>query len=395
MIVYFLKRMMKQTGYLVKVLLFLALTFYVVYFVSVRFHFIATDYLNYRQPNYENAKTNLAILEKGYDGAQSKDDMERQEFYKENYRGIITTYQAVQNQDYKAYVEAEIARSEVEAQLYEKKYLEIPPAYHFKNVKENNHHLLLNKTYYQQLVEKDVVSANEAFQTTASAGVLEATGYWWPGFLKFFNLTTLLLLVPILFSMGIISQDKERKEFFKATPYRNAAYLADLFKSSWLHSFGIQVGLLLIFVIALCFQFGLGDLSVDTLLNVYNTLSPTPILMWVLAYLLLLAVLDMVLIGLMQLGELLFSLVGGLFLSSAFLVTGPLLDALRIKVPAVDWLPFYYLDIARALNGTKSITHGGSFSLVKGLLSCFVFLVVVLVTIRYTARWKERRGSYV
>ena len=395
MIVYFLKRMVKQSGYLVKVLLFLALTFYVVYFVSVRFHFISTDYLNYRQPNYENAKTNLAILEKGYEGPQSAGDIERQDLYKENYRGIITTYQAVQNQDYKAYVEAEISRSEVEAQLYEKKYLEIPPAYHFKNVKENNHHLLLNKTYYQQLVEKEVVSANEAFQTTASVGILEATGYWWPGFLKFFNLTTLLLLVPILFSMGIISQDKERKEFFKATPYRNATYLADLFKSSWLHSFGIQVGLLLIFVIALCFQFGLGDLSVDTLLNVYHGLSPTPILMWFLAYLLQLAVLNMVLIGLMQLGELLFSLVGGLFLSSAFLVTEPLLDALRIKVSAVDWLPFYYLDIARALNGTKSITHGGSFSLVKGLLSCLIFLVLVLVAIRYTARWKERRGSYV
>lgn len=392
---YFYKRMIQQRGYVLKLLMCLGLVAYLVYFISVRFHYIATEYLNYNQMSYEEATTTMRILEQAYNEPMSANDLERLDLYKDYFGSRIKVYQALEVADYKAYAEAVLEKDKAETLLFEKNYLEIPPDYFLRTVKENNHHLSLVTTYYQPLMGHSSVGANDALMTTASNAILEASGYWWPEFLKVFNLNYLLLFVPLLFSVGIISQDKKRRELYKSTPYSNQSYLKDLTKVLWLHSFLLQLGLIVAYFIPLCLQFGFGHTSSRALLNFSGSLGSIPIVAWIGVYLLVVALLDLILVALLQLGELLFSSVGAFFFALSFLVAGPFIDSLNIRVLGADWLPFYYVDIARALNGTKSVTHGGDFSLVKLVLSSSLMLVVLFVAIRLTARRKETRGYYV
>lgn len=395
MIIFFIKRMVYQPTYFIKFCLLIGLTLFASYLSLDMLNYRVNHYLQSEAADYATVQSLIPIYEKDL-GNLSKKEEENLQLSLQHFYATVASYEAVAEKRYKDFPQAHVASVETEAALYEKSYAQIPPGYFVSTSKEFSQYALLEKFYYQDFVnQKPTVTENDVLKGSAKDGFLFFVGYWWNGFLPHFNLTSLLLLAPFVFGVGLLSKDKRRPALFSSMSYSNTSYIKDYTLSVFLHSVLCQLFLLALYFIPLVFLRNLGSDSIGLSFVLDGEPRSVSFAFWLSSYLVVLFLLDIVIVLLAILGELLGGTLLGLVSAGGFILLGlqPAIFAWNVSIK--DYFPFAYIDIARAINGMKNGLYGVELSLFKFLQGTIVSIVCLCCLLWPASHYKRKRGQYV
>lgn len=405
MIRYFLSRLVKHQAYRIKWLTLLFLGAFLLYGAwTDTVSFLEDFEWSYYQV-YVSDQEELAFYERAYEQARAEagelDDYEELAFQQNltTFQSGVASYEAFQRGDYAASVGHDLNKIRVTFEGYEIGNGVIPPGgdYFVSTVKQYGHFVDLKEAYYQELLKQpEEISKEESLSVSALDLFLQLAGYWKAKEADWFQLNTYLFLVPLLFSIGVITRDRQVISLYRSMGYSSRSYVRDLFIANLLHAFLSQMLILLAMFLPLAYRFGWGNALVNLAFIWDGQPVVVPFLGGLAVYAGLVLVLDGVLILLSMLVELLFEELAAIAATTLVLLAGLRLAFLRESYPGKTYNPFYYFDVFRSINGWINLTRQGlKLSLDRFLVGASLVcggLVLVLVLILMV---KERRGRYV
>lgn len=401
MIRYFLSRLVKHQAYRIKWLILLFLGAFLLYGAwTDTVSFLENFEWSYYQENVTN-QGKLAFYQKAYEETEHLDSYEELVFQQNLtiFQSEVDSYEAFQKGDYAASVGHDLNKIRVTFEGYEIGNGAIPPGgqYFVSTVKQYGHFVTLKEAYYQELLKRpEEIGKDEALTVSALDLFLYLSGYWKAKDADWFHLNAYLFLVPLLFSIGVITRDRQVISLYRSMGYSSRSYVRDLFIANLLHAFLSQVLILLAMFLPLAYRFGWGNALVKLAFIWDGQPVVVPFLGGLAVYDGLVLVLDGVLILLSMLVELLFEELSAIAVTAIVLLAGLRLAFLRESYPGKAYNPFYYLDVFRSINGWINLTRQGlKLSLDRFLVGASLVcggLVLVLVLILMV---KERRGRYV
>lgn len=395
MVRFFLKRLVGDANFFIK-FLFITVCFFMYTYTTIQENqYVDRHILDFQSGVFNGAKEWEKILDKGDYSTMSSTEIENSQLLKKLSQSRIAYYYSLQNNQYIDFIKNKLEADRTELELYQKKYMSVPPNYAVSNEIEFAKLVALEEAYYKDMVKQGNLKRNDALQITANGTFLESVNYWNPKSSNAIILTSLVFFIPILFSSGIISGDKKKVLFFRRLPSTNQAYMISLFVASFIQTVIIQLLELLIYFVSLCIAFGGGNLTANVTVIIHQQATKIPMLGFYILYIGMLLLIDIALIGVLLLGELLFSRVASLVLSVAFLFLESIVKILHIDLAWKQFFFAYYLDSVRAMTGWKELEYKAHFSVENGFASLAglcLFLLGMLACILYI---KDRRGQYV
>lgn len=257
--------------------------------------------------------------------------------------------------------------------------------------------MALNEVYYRDLLgQPDQIGRAEVINVSALDLFLHLTGYWQAKKSDWFNLNTFLFLIPLLFSIGIITRDRKIRSLYSSVGYSSLSYVRDLFFAKWVYTAFCQILTSLLIFLPLAYRFGLGNSLIKLAFIWDGHLMELPFLSALGLYALIVVVLDALLILLSIAIELALEELSAITMTSLVFLAGIRLSFLGESYFGGSLNPFYYLDVFRSMNGWVNMTSQGlDLSLDHFLIGSASCLGGLLVLIYVTLTVKERRGYYV
>lgn len=401
MIAYFLKRLVKHQAYGIKWLVLLFLGAFLLYgaWTDTASFLEDLEWSHYQESLLYREQ--LAFSQKAYAETEDLTTYEKLVFQQNLtiFSSGVEGYEAFQAGDYAASVGHELKRIRTTAEAYKIGNGAIPPGggYFVSTVKQYDHFVTLREAYYRELLRHpEEIGKEEALNLSALDLFLHLTGYWKAKAADWLNLNSYLFLVPLLFSVGLVTRDRKVALLYRRMGYSNRTYTRDLFLANWCHAFLCQLVLCLGVFLPLGFRFGFGNPLVRLGFIWNGQLVDLPFWTAMASYVGLVLILDALLILLALLVELVLEELSAIAVTAVVLLAGLRLAFLRSDYLGKSYNPFYYLDSFRALNGWVNLTRQGlNLSFDRFLIGAGVVGGGVLVLLVLVLLVKERRGAYV
>lgn len=392
MIRIFVKRLLRQNGYCMKLCLLLLVGVAFTTSIWTSFRHPSQTFQERNIGTYQFSKGVIQSLKQAAPYEQSQKEKEIEKRLLENAKAYVLLYETIAEQRYQQFPAIYLKANDLQIERYQLGEEMIVPTSLYRTLPEFQQLQQLEAAFYHDMIEtSENLTEYQVLKVSAIDGLLRMSGYWWSQGYTIMNLSYLFLLVPFFFSSGLLSKDKRRNNFFLSSHYQPQQYIKHLLTTLILHHSVIQTMLLVIILFPLSIQFGFTNPFAHAIMVWGNDGISLPLLVWFSIYLGMIVIISILMTLVSVIGELLFNQLTALLLVLASIISSQLL----LQLPISPWNPFSYLDLARSLNGYGELLHGHVFSLDRFLISSLILFGILFFVIGGLLRSKSRRGLYV